>query len=278
MVPLAQICNLHLIIRQLRHKLQTCVNLQGKFMKSTICLMFLLSISLNMRSQCAGEEKLTYGGEWDGYTFFCPAYRFAFNGDTAKQWSILNKNDIYKIKDEIFPVKAKLEAQILNYAGKKFFNDLVFVSVEVTFIDSIEKFSGRVPYVIMDKCKAKYFFCYKFIHIENVHYNIGIAVNEQGEILNKLDFPAKKDYKKIDKKLTVCKVLEIAKEYAEQIEPIESIKLHYNEKEKKFYWLVTQVVGKGDDSEYNQLLIDASNKKHIEIKQRGFVRDILFGW
>ena len=246
---------------------------QGKSIKSTICLMLLLSISLNMRSQCAGEEKLTYGGEWGqvfyDYTFFCPAYKFAFNGDTAKQWSTLNNNDIYKIKDEIFPVKAKLEAQILNYAGKEFFNDLVFVSVEVVFLDSIEKFSRNPPRVIMDKCRAKYVFGYKFIPIENVHYNIGIAVNEQGEILNKLDFPAKKDYKKIDKKMTVCKVLEIAKRYAEQIEPIESIKLHYNEKEKKFYWLVKQGLKEKKEGIYflNELLIDASNKKRIQIKQ-----------
>ena len=243
--------------------------IQGKSIKNAICLTLFLSISLNMRSQCSGTEKLTYGGDWDSYDyiFFCPAYSFVFNGDTAKQWNILKKIDIYQIKDEIFPVKAKLEAQIINYAGKKFFNDLNFVSVKVTYLDSIERFSRRVPYVIMDKCKAKYFFNYKFIPIENVHYNIGIAVNEQGEILNKFYFPAKKDYKKIDKKLTICDIIEIAKKYAEQIEPIDYIKLHYEEKDKKFYWLVRQGMKelKGGMYYHNELLIDASNRKKVKV-------------
>jgi hypothetical protein len=255
-------------------------NIKNNFMKSAICLILLLSISLNMRSQCAGEEKLTCGGDWAGidYIFFCPTYTFAFNGDTSKQWNILNnKIDIYQIKNKIFPVKAKIEAQILNYSGKKFFNDLNFVSVDVVFPDSVEKFSNRVPSIIMDKCKAKYFFYYKFIPIENVHYNIGIAVSEQGEILNKFDFSAKKDYKMIDKKLTICDVLEIAKKYEEQIYPIESIKLHYNEKDKKFYWLVRQGLKEYTKGTHylNELLIDASNRKHVEIKQSNLIRDVI---
>lgn len=175
-------------------------------MKSTICLILLFTLSLNMRSQCLGEEKLTYGGDWAGidYIFRCPSYTFAFNGDTAKQWSILNDPiDIYQIKDYIFPIKANLESQILKFSGKEFFDDLTFVSVEVVYPDSIKKFSGRMPSVNMDECKTKYFFSYDFTPIKNVHYHIGIAVNEQGKILNKFNFPAKKHYKMIDKELTI---------------------------------------------------------------------------
>ena len=253
----------------------------GKSMKSAICLMLFLFISLNMHSQCAGEEKLTYGGDWVGidYVFRCPSYSFAFNGNTSKQWNILNnKIDIYQIKDEIFPVKAKVETQILNYAGKKFFNDLNFVSVEVVFPDSIEKFSHRVPYVIMDKCRVKYFFRYRFTPIENVHYHIGIAVNEQGEILNKFNFPAKKDYKKIDKTVSICDILEIAKKYAEQIYPIEKIKLHYSEKDKKFYWLITQGIKEYTEGVHylNELLIDASNRKKVKVIENAQMTDILW--
>jgi hypothetical protein len=234
-----------------------------------------------MRSQCVGEEKLTYGGDWSNYryTYFCPTYEFAFDGDTSKQWNILNDDiDIYQVKDEIFPIKAKIELQILNYSGKQFFDDLNFVSVQIVFPDSIEKFSGKMPSVRMDSCRAKYFFYYKFIPIENVHYNIGIAVNEQGEILNKFDFPAKKDYKNIDKKMTICDILEIAKKYKEQIEPIEDIKLHYNEKEKKFYWLVSQGIKERKEGihYYNELLIDASNRKQVKVVKSDFFRMLVY--
>lgn len=248
-------------------------------MKNTICLILLLILSFNAHSQCVGEEKLTYGGDWDfyQYIFFCPTYDFAFDGDTARQWSILNPIDINQIKDEIFPIKSKIESQILDFSGKEFFEDLNFVNVEVAFPDSIDKFSGRMPSVIMDSCRAKYFFYYKFIPIENVHYNIGIAVNEQGEILNSFNFPAKKDYKIIDKEMTICEILEITKKYKKQIEPIEDIKLHYNEKDKKFYWLVSQGIKERKEGihYYNELLIDASNTKQVIVVKSDFFRMII---
>jgi hypothetical protein len=240
-----------------------------------------LTISWNIHSQCVGAEKLTYGGDWDfyDYVFFCPTYNFAFEGDTAKEWNILNDPiDIYQVKDEIFPIKENIETKILNYAGKKFFDDLHFYSVEIVFPDSIEKFSGRMPSVIMDSCKTKYFFYYKFIPIENVYYNIGIAVNEQGKILNKLNFPAKKDYKIIDREVTICNILEIAKKYKEQIEPIENIKLHYDGKEKKFYWLVSQGIKEQKEGihYYNELWIDASDKKQVKVIKSDFFRMIIY--
>lgn len=251
-------------------------------MKNTICLTLLFIVSLNIHSQCVDEEKLTYGGDWIGYDyiFFCPTYNFAFNGDTAKQWNIMLTIDIYQIKDEIFPIKTNVESQILNFSGKEFFDDLNFISVEVVFLDSLENFSGRMPSVIPDKCRAKYFFYYKFIPIENVHYKIGIAVNEQGEILNKFDFPAKEDYKMIDKSITICDILEIAKEYKTQIEPIEDIKLDYNEKERMFYWIVTQGLKEEEKEEgiypYNKLLIDASNRKQVKVVESDFFRMIVY--
>ena len=249
-------------------------------MKSTICLLLLFTLSLNIRSQCLDEEKLTYGGDWAGidYIFFCPSYTFAFNGDTVKQWNILNDPiDIYQIKDEIFPIKANLEAQILKFSGKKFFDDLTFVSVEVVYPDSIEKFSNRMPSCNLDSCRTKYFFSYDFIPIENVHYHIGIAVNEYGKILNKFNFPAKKHYKMIDKGLTICDILEVAKKYKTQIEPIEDIKLRYNEKEKKFYLVVSQGVKERKEGIYqcNELLIDASNKKQVKVVKSAFLTSIV---
>ena len=250
-------------------------------MKNTICLLLLFSISFTMHSQCMGEEKLTYGGDWNNYhyTYVCPTYEFAFNGDTAKQWNVLNDPiDIYQIKDEIFPIKTNVESQILNFSGSNFFDDLYFVSVQVVFPDSIERFSGRMPSCNLDRCNAKYFFYYNFIPIENVHYHIGIAVNEQGEILNGFNFPAKEDYKMIDKKMTICDILEIVKDYATQIEPIEDIKLHYNEKERRFYWLVSQGLKdlKEGTYSYNELLIDASNRKQVKVVESDFVRTIVY--
>lgn len=157
-------------------------------MKATTTLFMTLFFSLNVHSQCIEKNKISYGGDFDNYkyTYFCPTYKFAFGGDTSKTWNNLNDHiDINQIASQIFPIKKKVEKQILKYAGQDFLQDLKFLSVQIVYPDSIEKFANRMPFCNLDSCRAKYFFNYNYSPIENANYHIGIAVNDNLEIVNK---------------------------------------------------------------------------------------------
>lgn len=242
-------------------------------MRKAVIILTILIFSLNSFSQCIEKNKISYGGDWSNYkyTYFCPTYEFAFGGDTSKTWNTLNGHiDINQILSQILPVKEKVERKILNYSGQEFLQDLKFISVQIVYPDSIDKFSGRMPFCCLDSCRVKYFFYYNYSPIENANYHIGIAVNDFLEIVNEFNFPAKKDFTPIDKKLTVCKLINISKRYKEQIEPIEKIKLDFDKESKSFVWIISQglINMKEGINKYNEMIINASNSKKIEFKER----------
>ena len=241
-------------------------------MRTTAIILTVLIFSLNSFSQCIEKEKISYGGDWSNYkyTYFCPTYEFAFGGDTSKTWNILNDPiDINQISFQILPVKEEVERQILNYSGQDFLKDLKFLSVQIVYPDSIEKFSDRMPFCDLDSCRVKYFFYYNFSPVENANYHIGIAVDNNLEIVNEFIFPSKKDFKPIDKELTICKLIDISKRYKKQIEPIEKIKLDYNKESKCFVWIISQglINEKEGINKYNEMMIDASDSEKIEFKE-----------
>lgn len=176
-------------------------------MRKIALILFYLISFLNSFSQCINEDKISSGGDWDNYhfTYFCPTYEFSFGGDTSKTWNVVNDEiDINQISNSVFPIKQKVEVAILKYAGKRFFKKLKFISVEVVYPDSIEKFSGRSPFCNLDSCRSKYFFYYSYSPVEKADYHIGIAANEYGEIQNRFDFPGEKNFRTIDSTLTIC--------------------------------------------------------------------------
>jgi hypothetical protein len=245
-------------------------------MKATTTLFMTLFFSLNVHSQCIEKNKISYGGDFDNYkyTYFCPTYKFAFGGDTSKTWNNLNDHiDINQIASQIFPIKKKVEKQILKYAGQDFLQDLKFLSVQIVYPDSIEKFANRMPFCNLDSCRAKYFFNYNYSPIENANYHIGIAVNDNLEIVNKFIFPQKKDFKPIDKNLTICKLIDISKKFKEQIEPIDEIKFDYDSESKSFIWIIRQAIVNEKEglNKINELIINASNSEMIEIKESGVI-------
>lgn len=240
-------------------------------MRTTATILTILIFSFNSFSQCIEKNKISYGGDWSNYkyTYFCPTYEFAFGGDTSKTWNILNDHiDINQISSQILPVKEKVERQILIYSGQDFLQDLKFLSVQIVYPDSIDKFSDRMPFCNLDSCRAKYFFYYNYSPVENANFHIGIAVNDYLEIINEFNFPAKKDFKPIDKKLTVCKLIDISKRYKKQIEPIEKIKLDYDKESKSFVWIISQglINEKEGINKYNEMIINASDSEKIEFK------------
>lgn len=231
-------------------------------------LIVFTLIRMSVLSQCIGREKIVFGGDYNfvDYIFHCPTYSFAINGDTSKNWNILN--DPIELKQA--PAKALkyrrfVEVAIKKYSGAAFFADLKFIDVEVVFPDKFSAFSGRSD-VSQRYCKARYFYHYQFTPDTIAKYLIGIAVDDRGKIISPFTFPSRKYYRPVDKSFTYCKLIEIARKNQSKIDPIEDIKLDYDKKDKKFYWLISQAIvnvheGRND---VNLVYIDASDLSKVK--------------
>ena len=213
-------------------------------------------------SPCIEDKKVRYGGDFKShnYTYFCPAYQFAYDGEVSKIWDILNPIDIRQIAFTVFPIKKTVEQQIRNYSGEALFSKLTFSSVDVVYADSIKKFAGRMPEVDMKFCKSKYYFYYTLQADAQAVFNVGFAVNEKGQIISPFDIPAKRNYAPLDTTLNVCKVLEIARKAYPKIDPIAEVTFDYDGKSKRFYWLVSQKIlnRHAGANTFNQIRIDAA--------------------
>jgi len=233
--------------------------------------------TLISKNQC--NHKTIYGGNFNfvDYLFKCPIYNFSEKSDSISEWKNLEPNYMGKLGNELYFLKEKIERIIEKHSGEDFSKDLEFSSVSVNYPDSIKKFKG-VAGIIKKKCKAKYFFYYYYTPIKNAKYEIGIPMNENGEIMIELDLPSKENFKPVSKLLDICEVIRLAKVYNKNIEPIEKIKFEYDKKNEMFYWIITQK-GKrikrinGYFNKSNIVKIDASNGKLImkgKIKRRVF--------
>jgi len=214
-------------------------------------------------SQCIDRKKISYGGDWGFVDFIhrCPTYNFTFGGDTSRNWNALaDPIDIMQAPSEVLTLKKTIDDKIRDFAGELFFSKVFFNSVEIIYADRLKAFvdSGRQD-VTLKYCKAKYFFYYEFKPDTIATYHIGIALDKNGNIINKFNFPSKDYYKSIDTTFTYCKLLEIARKVQQNIDPIEEISLEYNAKTKRFYWLLSQeVVDQKEGTNYfNQVYIDA---------------------
>ncbi|WP_055437547.1 MULTISPECIES: hypothetical protein [unclassified Lacinutrix] len=248
-------------------------------MNKLIALILILSsFSCNAQEKCIDNENIGLGGDFNSidYTFRCPTYNFSFTGDKSKEWNILNNPiDINQIADKVLPIKTRLENKIKEYAGEKLFSKLEFYSVQISYPDSIQKFKTRGPSVDMEKCNAKYFFDYYFIPTDSIKYCVGIALDENENIVSEFNFPSKSDYKIIDDNLDLCEVIEIAKETNNEIEPIDKVSFEFDPKNKVFYWSITQKIidMKEGENEYNAIAIDAADKtKVISFKRKTFIQ------
>jgi hypothetical protein len=232
--------------------------------RSLFILIFCVT-RLTVFSQCIDREKITYGGDW-GFVDFIhryPTYNFTFGGDTSKNWNVLDDPiDIVQAPAKVLSLKKVVDNKIKEFAGEKFYSKVTFNSVEVVYADRLKAFidSGRQD-VTLKYCKAKYFFYYEFKPDTIATFHIGIALDKNGNILSEFNFPTKNNYKSIDTTFTYCKLVEVARQVQRNIDPIKEIKLEYNSKTKRFYWLISQgLVNEKEGLNYfNQVYIDANN-------------------
>jgi hypothetical protein len=233
-----------------------------------ISLSFLKCVAF---SQCIEKKQIKYGGDYGfvNYIHLCPTYAFAFGGDTSKKWNVLNDPiDIKQAPSNALIFKKKVELAIKNFSGNDFYSNLKFQSVDVVYPERLKLFrtEGRQG-VTLKYYKAKYFYYYQFKPDTSAAYLIGIAVDKNGKILSPFVFPAKKNYKSVDKDFTYCKLIQIAKSKQKDIDPIESISLEFDTKSQRFLWLISQAVVKPHEgtNSINQVTIDAANLSIIEV-------------
>lgn len=246
--------------------------------RMTICCI-VLSV-LNLNAQCISSDKIKYGGDWSSYdyTYFCPSYTFAYNGENSRDWNILNSPiDINLVGRQIFPLKKKIESIIKGFAGNDFFRYVHFNSVEIVYPDSLGKFEDRLPSCDMKKCNAKYFFSYVYSPMKEANYHIGIAVSKDWKILNKFNFPSKKDFQPVDTSLSICSIVKIAESYKSKVLPIESIRFDFDPKDNKFYWVVEQETFKDGEQVLQDLYIDATNRRKTKFVKRYIWRESYYG-
>jgi len=236
----------------------------------TFRFLFILvfcATTLAAASQCIDRQNITYGGDWGFVDFIhrCPTYNFTFGGDTARNWNVLNNPiDIMQAPARVLTLKNNVDYKIRKFAGDMFYSKVSFNSVEIVYPDKLQAFndSGRQD-VTLKYCKAKYFFYYEFKPDTISTYHIGVAVDTNGKIISKFNFPTKANYKPIDTTFTYCKLVDVARNTQRNIDPIKEIKLEYNSKTKRFYWLVSQALvnEKKGVNYFNQVHIDANNLK-----------------
>jgi hypothetical protein len=231
---------------------------------------------MTLFSQCIDKEKITYGGDWhSGYVDVCPTYEFAFNGDTSKNWNVLDDPiDIMQVAKVVMPLKSFVEQKIISYAGKNFFSRVRFNSVEIAYPQDIHKFidTGRQD-DFKKTCAAKYYFYYDFMPDSLMPYHMGIAVDESGKIISPFDFPSKTDYKLIDTNYSYCQLVAIARKMKNDIEPIKEIQFQYDKKMKRFYWLIIQEIKNEKEglNYFYEVQIDAAKLTTKLIKANAYI-------
>lgn len=232
--------------------------------RSLFILIFCLAHFI-ARTQCIDREKITYGGDWGFVDFVhaCPTYNFTFGGDTSKNWNVLNDPiDIMQAPAKVLTLKKYVDNKIKEFAGDKFYSKVTFNSVEVVYGDKRQAFkdSGRQD-LTLKYCKAKYFFYYEFKPDTFATFHLGIALDKNGKIISKFNFPSKDDYKTIDTSYSYCKLIDKARKVQPNIDPIKQISFEFGSKTKRFYWLILQDIinSKEGINYFNQVLIDAAD-------------------
>ncbi|WP_461092492.1 hypothetical protein [Spirosoma gilvum] len=231
----------------------------------TSLLLPFIATCLTTFGQCIDREKITYGGDWGfvNYIHRCPTYNFAFGGDTSKSWNVLTDPiDILQAPRDVLLLKQKVERKIKEFAGEAFFAKVKFNSVDVVYPELLKTFrdSGRQD-VTLKYCKAKCFYYYEFKPDTLATYHFGIALDDKGNIISKFNFPSKSQYKEIDTNFSYCRLIDIARKTQTNIDPIKEIKLEFDNKTNRFYWLVTQgLVNTTQGKNYfNLVFIDAAD-------------------
>lgn len=224
-------------------------------------------------AQCIDPEKVTYGGDW-GYSDYihrCPTYQFAYGGTESKDWGVLdNPVSMAQAPAIILQLKQLVEDSIRRYAGAKFYQQVRFSSVEMVVPEQLRYFKkeGRQN-VTLKYCKAKYYFYYEFKPDSLATYHYGVAIDKHNKIVSPFKFPKASEYQPIDLTFSYCQLLRIAEQAQPDIKPVDTIRMVYDDQEKRFYWLVSQEIQNEHEgvNHYNQVLIDAADLTKTKKRQ-----------
>lgn len=243
-----------------------------KVEKTIIMAIFFLLPTYIIFSQCKYYDKLIVGGNFNSseYIDHCPTFKFSVDAGKSDVGYYYLDRPMDLAPSNIDEIKSNLEALLSEKIGKDFVDKLSFKSVAISYYDSISKFHARYPVVDMSKCKTKYFFFYNFEPIKDVKYCVGIALDDYQQIISELLFPEEEEKRILDSELTVCKVIEIAKEAGPSIEPIESVSFEFDPNKKEFFWVVRQQIVNPQKgvNEYNQILIEARDASQVVAYRR----------
>lgn len=224
--------------------------------------------------QCIEPEKITYGGDW-GYTDYihrCPVYQFAYGGTESKEWGTLRDPiAITQAPAIIHRLKRIVEDSIRRYAGTEFYQLVHFDRVEMVVPEQLSHFKREgVIGTTLKYCKAKYFFYYEFKPDSVATYHYGVAIDKHNKIISPFKFPKASEYQPIDQTFSYCQLLRIAEQTQPNIKPVGTIRLEYDQQEKRFYWVVSQEIVNQHEgvNHYSQVLIDAADLTKTK-KQQG---------
>lgn len=224
-------------------------------------------------TQCIDPEKITYGGDW-GYTDYihrCPVYQFAYKGTESKEWGTMRDPvSMTQAPAIIHQLKRMVEDSIRSYAGSEFYQLVRFDRVEMVVPERLRHFkeAGALS-VSLKYCKAKYFFYYEFKPDSVATYHYGVAIDQHNKIISPFKFPKASEYQPIDQMFSYCQLLRIAEQTQQDIKPVNTIRLEYDQQGKRFYWVVAQEIVNAHEgvNHYNEVLIDAADLTKATTKQ-----------
>ena len=233
----------------------------------------LLTCSQLAVAQCIDKEKITYGGDW-GYSDYihrCPTYLFAYGGIDFKDWGVLHDPvSMSQAPAIIHQLKQMVEDSIRRYAGAKFYQLVRFEQVEMVVPEQLRHFRKEGADVTLKYCKAKYYFYYEFKPDSIASYHYGVAIDKHNKIVSPFKFPKASEYQPVDQAFSYCQLLHIAEQAQQNIKPVDTIRMVYNNQEKRFYWLVSQEIVNQHEgvNHYNEVLIDAADLTKTKKRQR----------
>lgn len=218
-------------------------------------------------SQCANYDKLKVGGDYNSSVYIdaCPTYKFSMEAQKSDTGYFYLDRPQQLVPKVVVQIQENLEKKLEDLIGEDFASKLAYKGVAISYFDSIKKLESRFPVVDLASCKTKYFFYYEFVPIDDVKFCVGIALDDNQKIISDLPFPVEEDKLRIDPELTVCKVLEIAKNSKTPIEPIDFVSFEFDPTKREFFWVVRQkiVKPKKGNNEYNQILIEARDHTQV---------------
>ena len=222
---------------------------------------------------CNTTDKIVSGGDWNGYdySYFCPSYCFGEKGKTAGRLDVLNINHLSLASKDYLNAIEVSKKYICERGGTAFLNNVYFVDIDITYLDSLENFKNKRPLRNIEKCgQTMYFIRFLFKPERNTEYRFGIAMTEKFNIISTAQFPDSSTTPDFDRIVTPTDAFKTAKkEHHALVTPLKSIELTYDEKLDCFIWEIKSEgtfndKNKPHEYETGYVLVNASTGKIME--------------